>query len=68
MERVLYYVFESLRIRSTKIFNNIIVTFPAALSRDPEIKKLYHKIGDMFLGIAQEKPLNLMNMLGSFFK
>lgn len=60
---MLFYVFEAIRARSAEVFTQIPKTFEATLNRDPEFKKLLAKIGSSYLGIVEEKPMNLMSML-----
>lgn len=56
-------MFETVRASAKDAFLEIQKSFEATLNRDPEFKKLLAKIGSMYLGIEEEKPMNIMSML-----
>lgn len=68
LNKLLFIVFESIRIKSKECYNQIFESFQKSLQRDPEFDKLLKKIGSLYLGIEYCSGFNIMNMMESFLK
>jgi hypothetical protein len=68
LAKLLYFVFESIRIRNQECFSQIFDSFEHSIKRDPEFEKLLKKVGNSYLGINYSSGFNIMSMVESLFK
>lgn len=68
LSKLLFFVFESIRIRNQECFSQIFDSFDNTLKRDPEFDKLLKKVGNSYLGINYSSGFNIMSMVESLFK
>lgn len=68
LSKLLFFVFESIRIRNQECFSQIFDSFDNTLKRDPEFDKLLKKVGISYLGINYSSGFNIMSMVESLFK
>jgi hypothetical protein len=68
LSKLLFFVFESIRIRNQECFSQIFDSFENTLKRDAEFEKLLKKVGNFYLGINYSAGFNIMSMVESLFK
>ncbi len=65
LKELLTILFESLRLRSQIIFQEILESFANTIGRDQELEKILKKIGTSHLGMKFQGSFDIMNMMSN---
>lgn len=69
LANMIKFVFRSIDLNSAEVFERLLVTYEKSMQRDPELKMLMEKIGEVYFNIRKAQPTNfLATMMQNFMQ